>query len=118
MRVSDPEEGEGEEEGEEENPKKKTKKKYLTTAINAGRCDVKQLYLGTDFEGEPLPDNKWRCVLCSIQRPHDLAACLHTSPEGTTPLRKHLLDVHGVKVLDEDERRMEKGGDAHAYCCC
>ena len=106
------EEGENEEEEEDENPnaKKKTKKKYLTTAINAGRCDVKQLYLRTDFEGEVLPENKWRCVLCSIQRPRDLEACLHTTIEGNTPLHKHLLDVHGLKVLDATERKAEKAG--------
>lgn len=99
------------ESGEEDSPvKKKTKKKYQITAVNAQRCDVKQFYLRINFDGEALPENKWRCVLCSVQHPNDLDWCLHTTIEGNTPLHKHLLDMHGVKVLKEGERKVEKKG--------
>jgi hypothetical protein len=98
-----------EDEGEGAEPsQKKVKAKYTTNSATAGKSDVKQLFSRQDFDGADLPEDRWRCVLCSCQHWGNLERCVFSSPEGNANLRKHLLNSHGVKVLNAADVAEEK----------
>lgn len=102
--------GEGGEEGGEPAQKKaKEKKKYATTSTNAKKGDVKQFFARTDFDGEVLEEDTWRCELCSLQN-SNLSVCVFSAPEGNSNLVKHLLTIHGVDVLSEKAVKAKKSG--------
>ena len=106
--MSDMEEEESVAEAEPEQKKAKNKRKYGTTSSNALRGDVKQLYSREDFDGEPLPDDTWRCELCSLQHVGDLAACTHIAQQGNSNLVKHQLDSHGIQLLSKEAVKAKK----------